>query len=171
MTDPRHVPVLKAETLDILEPGPGKRILDGTFGFGGHTEAFLAAGAEVLALDLDETAHEACLAMAHSRLICRRASFRDLDKMAAEAGWGRLHGVLLDLGVSSLQLDDPGKGFTYRAGGPLDLRFDQRSGPSAADLSGTFPKPSSRICCGTSARSGPAAAWPAPWSGPGPRLR
>jgi len=136
MTGAPHVPVLLEETLALLQPGPGRRYVDGTFGFGGHTSALLDAGAEVLGLDLDATAFAACerLAAGRSGLHCRRDSFRNLDRALADLGWPAVDGVLLDLGVSSLQLDDPDKGFTYRADGPLDLRFDQDHGSPACDL-------------------------------------
>ncbi|MFO7609399.1 MAG: 16S rRNA (cytosine(1402)-N(4))-methyltransferase RsmH [Candidatus Krumholzibacteriia bacterium] len=136
MTAAPHVPVLLQETIDLLQPGPGRRYVDGTFGFGGHSEALLAAGAEVLGLDLDAVACAACARLATDRpqLHCRRASFRDLDRTLAAQGWPAVDGVLLDLGVSSLQLDDARKGFSYRADGPLDLRFDQDQGEPASSL-------------------------------------
>ena len=136
MTPAPHVPVLKDETIGILKPAAGMRIVDGTFGFGGHSRAFLDAGAEVLGLDLDAVALDACRRLSGEQpgLHCRHYSFRDLDQALRDVGWGRVDGVLLDLGVSSWQLDDPGKGFSYRADGPLDLRFDQQSGRTAADL-------------------------------------
>ena len=136
MTETPHVPVLKDETLGFLKPKPGMRIVDGTFGFGGHTRAMLEAGAEVLGLDLDGVAEEAALRLAaeNPALKFRRLSFRQLDQAISQVGWTRVDGVLLDLGVSSWQLDDPGKGFSYRFDGPLDLRFNQDEGPTAADL-------------------------------------
>jgi len=136
MTDAPHIPVLKDETLGLLKPGPGKRIVDGTFGFGGHTLAMLEAGAEVLGLDLDSVAIRACRRISADRhtLFCEQESFRHMDRALARVGWSQVDGVLLDLGVSSLQLDDPGKGFSYRADGPLDLRFNQDRGRTAADL-------------------------------------
>lgn len=136
MTGAPHVPVLREETLGLLRPGPGMRLVDGTFGFGGHARAMLAAGAEVLGLDLDGTAMEACRKLAADQpgLTCHRISFRHADTALREAGWDRADGLLLDLGVSSLQLDDPAKGFSYRGDGPLDLRFDQDRGRTAADL-------------------------------------
>ncbi len=90
----------------------------------------LEAGAEVLGLDLDTVAQGACrrLAAEHSGLKCCHISFGHLDQALSQAGWTPVDGVLLDLGVSSWQLDDPGKGFSYRADGPLDLRFNQESG-------------------------------------------
>ncbi|MEZ4388459.1 MAG: 16S rRNA (cytosine(1402)-N(4))-methyltransferase RsmH [Candidatus Krumholzibacteriia bacterium] len=110
--------------------------MDGTFGFGGHSEAFLEAGAEVLGLDLDEEAVAACrrISTDRPRLSCQRRSFRDLVAAVRAAGWDAADGILLDLGVSSRQLDDPGKGFSYRADGPLDLRFHQGEGRPAHAL-------------------------------------
>jgi 16S rRNA (cytosine1402-N4)-methyltransferase len=131
-----HVPVLREETLGLLAAGPGRRIIDGTFGFGGHAAGLLEAGADVLGVDLDAVAQAAChsLAAGQPRLRCHHGSFRDLDAALRSAGWDGADGVLLDLGVSSKQLDDPAKGFSYRADGPLDLRFDQTRGQTAADL-------------------------------------
>jgi 16S rRNA (cytosine1402-N4)-methyltransferase len=131
-----HVPVLRDETLGLLAPGPGRRIVDGTFGFGGHAVGLLEAGADVLGVDLDAVAQAACrdLAAVQPRLRCHRGSFRDLPAALRAGGWDACDGVLLDLGVSSRQLDDPAKGFSYRADGPLDLRFDQDSGQTAAGL-------------------------------------
>jgi len=136
MMERPHEPVLRDEILGFLEPGPGRRFVDGTFGFGGHSEALLDAGAEVLGLDLDEEAVAACrrISTDRPRLICDRRSFRDLRAGLAGTGWARCDGVLLDLGVSSPQLDDPTKGFSYRADGPLDLRFDRDRGRPALDL-------------------------------------
>lgn len=128
-----HVPVLKDEVLGFLEPGPGRRIVDGTFGFGGHSEALLEAGADVLGLDLDEEAVGTCrrISTDRPRLRCQLRSFRELVAAVAEAGWDAVDGILLDLGVSSKQIDDPAKGFSYRADGPLDLRFNQNTGQPA----------------------------------------
>ena len=136
MTDAPHVPVLKEETLGFLQPRQGKRIIDGTFGFGGHSLAMLETGAEVLGLDLDAVAVETCRRISGDRhgLKCMRISFRDLDRAMADAGWDKADGVLLDLGVSSFQLDDPAKGFSYRTDGPLDLRFNQDAGFTAAEF-------------------------------------
>jgi len=136
MTGRLHVPVLKEEILGFLKPGPGRRLVDGTFGFGGHSEAFLEAGADVLGLDLDQEAVAACrrISTDRPRLSCQRRSFRDLAAAVADAGWDAVDGILLDLGVSSRQLDDPGKGFSYRADGPLDLRFHQDEGRPAHAL-------------------------------------
>ncbi len=136
MSDAPHIPVLKEETLSLLEPGPGKRFIDGTFGFGGHSKAMLEAGAEVLGLDLDGVAYAACqkISARETGLHCCRISFRNMDEALETQNWDQVDGVLLDLGVSSLQLDDPDKGFSYRSDGPLDLRFNQDKGQTAAEL-------------------------------------
>ncbi len=136
MSGAPHVPVLLDEVLDLLQPGPGKRIVDGTFGFGGHTRAMLEAGADVLGVDLDRDAQDAgrTLAAETDRFRLASASFRHWDTAVRERGWEHADGLLLDLGVSSLQLDDPDKGFSYRSDAPLDLRFDQTVGESAAAL-------------------------------------
>jgi 16S rRNA (cytosine1402-N4)-methyltransferase len=133
MTGRLHVPVLRDEACGWLQPQPGRRLVDGTFGLGGHTEALLDAGAEVLGLDLDEVAVAACrrISTDRPRLSCQQRSFADLEAALAAAGWMHCDGLLLDLGVSSLQLDEPAKGFSYRADGPLDLRFCQQRGRPA----------------------------------------
>jgi 16S rRNA (cytosine1402-N4)-methyltransferase len=135
MTAP-HVPVLLAEAISYLQPEPGKRIVDGTYGYGGHAAACLQRGAEVLGLDLDADAVAACgqAKAKQPRLHCRKASFRHLDLELKESGWHTCEGVLLDLGVNSRQLDDPAKGFTYRTEAPLDLRFDRQTGQPATAL-------------------------------------
>jgi len=128
-----HVPVLRDAVLDFLRPAPGRRFVDGTYGCGGHASGLLAGGAEVLALDLDGAAIEICRgeAAAQPRLRCARRSFRQLADALADAGWPACDGILLDLGVSSPQLDDPTRGFTYRAEAELDLRFDRDAGEPA----------------------------------------
>ncbi len=140
MTDAPHIPVLRDETLSYLNPGPGKRFIDGTFGFGGHSSVMLETGAEVLGLDLDGVAFGACQEMAKKAdgLHCCRISFRHMEDALKQNNWEPVDGVLLDLGVSSWQLDDPAKGFSYRSDGPLDLRFNQDQGPTAADLVATL---------------------------------
>jgi 16S rRNA (cytosine1402-N4)-methyltransferase len=136
MTAAGHRPVLRAEAVAYLQPAPGKRIVDGTYGRGGHASALLEAGADVLALDLDAEAVAACRAAAagQPRLRCRQGSFGELAGALAEAGWRAADGVLLDLGVSSPQLDDAARGFSYRADAELDLRFDRGRGEPAHRL-------------------------------------
>ncbi len=143
MSGAPHVPVLLDVAVDLLAPAPGRRIVDGTFGFGGHTRELLSRQCEVLGLDLDADALATGrrLEEEHSSFQLQHRSFRDMLTAVQEAGWGQADGILLDLGVSSLQLDEPTKGFSYRADGPLDLRFDQQQGMSAADLIDSLEAP------------------------------
>ncbi len=129
----RHIPVLLKEVLVALEPGAGKVILDGTFGAGGYTSAILGAGAEVIALDRDPTAiagGQALVASNDGRLKLIHSQFSHLADHAPEAG---LDGVVLDIGVSSMQIDEADRGFSFQKNGPLDMRMSA-SGVSAADV-------------------------------------
>ena len=135
-----HQPVLYHEVLDALAPRPGKEYLDGTLGAAGHAEGILKASApdgRLLGLDLDLEA----LTIAHQRLIAyedrtiiRQASYHQAPLILRDIGWGKLAGILLDLGVSSMQIDRPERGFSFMEAGPLDMRFNQEKGPTAADL-------------------------------------
>lgn len=129
----RHIPVLLREVLSALEPAAGKVILDGTFGAGGYTQAILDKGANVVALDRDPTAIAAGQAMVSSsggRLKLIQSQFSDLAKHVPEGG---LDGVVLDIGVSSMQIDEAERGFSFQRNGPLDMRMSA-SGVSAADV-------------------------------------
>jgi len=132
----RHVPVLLDAVIAALDPGPGL-YLDATFGAGGTTRGILAYPAtRVLALDRDPDAIAAGAALAGQsggRLILEQARFGDLDGVAARLGLTGFDGIVLDIGVSSIQLDVPGRGFSFRFDGPLDMRMEQ-TGPTAADL-------------------------------------
>lgn len=133
-----HVPVLLAEVLTALAPKPGGRYLDGTFGAGGYTRAILdtAPGATLLALDRDPTAiaggADLVAAMA-GRLTLSQARFGQLAEEAERFRMAPLDGVVLDIGVSSMQIDQAERGFSFRFDGPLDMRM-ARDGQSAADL-------------------------------------
>jgi len=136
-----HIPVLLQPILDYLLPA--ERIIDGTLGAGGHTAALLEHGAgEVLGLDVDLMA----LDIARGRLApfgeCAHivhASYATMREQARRLGWEGVDGILLDLGVSSMQLDVPERGFAFMHEGPLDMRFDPNSGqPSAADIVNTW---------------------------------
>ena len=138
--------MLLAETVSALRPRPGGRYLDGTFGGGGHTRALLEASAPhgiVLALDADPVAIDRARALQQNpsiaqRLIPVRANFADLAAVAREQGVAPLDGILLDLGLSSFQLDQPQRGFAFRHEGPLDMRFDPDRGVPASDLVNTL---------------------------------
>jgi 16S rRNA (cytosine1402-N4)-methyltransferase len=138
-----HVSVLYQPVLFWLQPAPGLRIVDGTLGGAGHTEGLLAAGADVLALDRDASAVERAstrLARFAGRAILRQASYRQAPEILRQLGWNTVDGILLDLGFSSLQMDDPQRGFSFRLDGPLDMRFDRAGGSTAADLINTLPE-------------------------------
>lgn len=135
-----HVPVLLAEVMAALAPVAGGTFVDGTFGAGGYTRAILDAGAaRVIAVDRDPTAIAAGAALAAGsggRLTLVEGRFSALDDHARAAGEGEpaaVDGVVLDIGVSSMQLDQAERGFSFRGDGPLDMRMS-REGPSAADL-------------------------------------
>ncbi|CAN5232937.1 16S rRNA (cytosine(1402)-N(4))-methyltransferase RsmH [soil metagenome] len=132
-----HRPVLLDEVIHFLAPAPGKLILDGTLGGGGHSERLLEAGACVLGLDQDPAALAAArgrLAKHAQHLAALRLNFRDFSLVLEEAGIGGIDGALVDLGVSSHQLDEPERGFSIRADGPLDMRMDPDSPLKAEDL-------------------------------------
>ena len=128
-----HIPVMLPEVLEALDVRPGQVVLDGTFGAGGYTSAILSAGARVIALDRDPNAiaggnalvekSDGALALIHSR-------FSDLAEHAPAEG---LDGVVLDIGVSSMQIDEAERGFSFQRNGPLDMRMSA-SGVSAADV-------------------------------------
>ncbi|MGN6584641.1 MAG: 16S rRNA (cytosine(1402)-N(4))-methyltransferase RsmH [Rhizobiaceae bacterium] len=128
----RHVPVLLSEVLDLLQPKQGEIIIDGTFGAGGYTKALLDRGASVIAIDRDPDAIAAGRALekeSGGRLSLVEGLFSHLDAYTGAP----VDGVVLDIGVSSMQLDEAGRGFSFRQDGPLDMRMT-RAGLSAADV-------------------------------------
>lgn len=144
MTAP-HVPVLLEEVLAALSPRPGDIIIDATFGAGGYTRALLDAGATVHGFDRDPTAIEAVrgnadawpeLAGEDPRLVLHPRRFSEMTAAMAEAGVSRVDGVVMDIGVSSMQLDRAERGFAFSLDGPLDMRMS-REGESAADFVNT----------------------------------
>jgi 16S rRNA (cytosine1402-N4)-methyltransferase len=147
MTAP-HVPVLLDEVLAALDVGPDKVIIDATFGAGGYTRRFLDAGATVHAFDRDPDAIASARANPERwpelsgeppRLLLHARRFSEMVEAMAEAGVSRVDGIALDIGVSSMQLDQPVRGFAFAAEGPLDMRMAQ-DGPSAADFVNTAPE-------------------------------
>ena len=133
-----HEPVMVAEVLDVLAPSRGGLFVDCTVGLGGHSRALLEAGADrVLALDRDPSAlamAREALAAFGERVELVHADYRELDRVLGERGIDGVSGTLADLGVSSMQLDEEGRGFSFRRDEPLDMRMDRTQGPSAADL-------------------------------------
>jgi len=135
-----HQPVMLREVLDYLAPGPGGSFIDGTVGAGGHAAALLASTSpdgRLLGFDRDPAA----LAFATKRLapygvrfLPILGSYAGMGEIAADCGFSAVDGILLDLGLSSRQLDDADRGFSFLKEGPLDMRFDPRQGETAADL-------------------------------------
>jgi 16S rRNA (cytosine1402-N4)-methyltransferase len=132
-----HRPVLMQEAVELLAPRPGSLVVDATVGGGGHTEAILKTGADVLALDQDpdaiEEAREA-LSPYGGRVTLRQANFRNAGRILDELGIRAIGGALLDLGVSSRQLENAERGFSIMRNGPLDMRMDPRTQLTAADV-------------------------------------
>jgi 16S rRNA (cytosine1402-N4)-methyltransferase len=143
-----HRPVLLDDVVAALHPRPAGRYLDGTFGGGGHTQALLEASAPdgvVLALDADPAAIDRASRLRQQpgigeRLIPIPANFADLAAAAREHEVAPLDGILLDLGLSSFQLDEPERGFAFRHEGPLDMRFDPEQGAPASALVNSLPE-------------------------------
>ncbi len=136
-----HRPVLLVETVELLAPRAGSLILDGTCGGGGHTEALLQAGADVLALDQDPDALEFSgtrLTNFGSRVTLERANFRDAGAVLDRLGIAQIGGAVLDLGVSSRQLENGERGFSLMRNGPLDMRMDPRRELTAAEVVNTY---------------------------------
>lgn len=141
---PAHEPVMTAEVLEGLAVRPGGRYIDATVGAGGHAAAILEAarpGGALLGIDVDPQA----LALARERLapfgeaaVLARGDHRDVATIAEGRGFGEAGGVLFDLGVSSLQLDAPGRGFSFRRDEPLDMRMDPDGGVTAADIANEY---------------------------------
>jgi 16S rRNA (cytosine1402-N4)-methyltransferase len=136
-----HRPVLLRETIELLAAERGGLFVDCTVGLGGHSEAILQASsdAQVLGIDRDEEALELArqrLALYGSRFSAVHADFRELTRVLATAKVRQVRGVLADLGVSSLQLDSPVRGFSFRHEAPLDMRMDMSKGETAAELLG-----------------------------------
>jgi len=138
MTTPLHDPVMVTEVIELLAPSRGGLFVDCTVGLGGHSRALLEAGASsVLGFDRDATALQIArerLAPFGDRVRLAHADYRDLDRVLGEQGIDAVAGALADLGVSSMQFDAEGRGFSFRRDEPLDMRMDQSRGPSAADL-------------------------------------
>src|SRR5437764_4431405 len=132
-----HRPVLANEVVEFLAPKPGSLIVDATLGGGGHTEAILKSGADVLALDQDPDAigHGADrLSEFGGRVTLRQANFREAARLLDELGIRQIGGALLDLGVSSRQLENAERGFSVMRNGPLDMRMDPRGELTAATI-------------------------------------
>lgn len=147
--DTRHVPVLLQRVLDLLAPALADRaavLVDATVGLGGHADALLSTHPRLVLVGLDRDAR--ALELAGERLARHgdrvhlvHAVYDDLPSALADLGFSTVHGVLFDLGVSSLQLDEPERGFAYSQDVPLDMRMNQDSGVTAAEVLNDYPVP------------------------------
>ncbi|WP_374332758.1 16S rRNA (cytosine(1402)-N(4))-methyltransferase, partial [Aestuariivirga sp.] len=137
---PPHVPVMLAEVLSALSPHDDGTYVDGTFGAGGYTRAILAAArTRVIAIDRDPSAirgGQALVAEYSPRLSLREGRFADMEALVGDE---RIDGVVLDIGISSMQIDEAERGFSFLRDGPLDMRMAQ-AGTSAADAINTLPQ-------------------------------
>ena len=132
--------------MEMIQPAPGRTVIDATFGRGGHTRALLGRGARVIALDVDPDAQAEAEKLAREAGLDRfrfiRKNFGQLAEIAAEEG--PVDGLLLDLGLSSPQLDQAERGFSFQQSGPLDMRMDPTRGETAAELVNRLPEPELR---------------------------
>jgi 16S rRNA (cytosine1402-N4)-methyltransferase len=146
MDQSTHIPVLYSEVLDLLRPQPGGQYIDGTLGAGGHTKGILEASApdgRVLVFDRDLEAIQFTrrrLEKFGERVVYINASYAIMNKLAEKNGFTNVEGVLLDLGLSSRQLADASRGFSFLREGPLDMRFDPSKDTEAADLINNLSK-------------------------------
>ncbi|MCB0064654.1 MAG: 16S rRNA (cytosine(1402)-N(4))-methyltransferase RsmH, partial [Caldilineaceae bacterium] len=147
-SDSSHVPVLIQEVVSGLQIAPGMQMIDGTLGGGGHAAVLLdhsAPDGQLLGIDADPAAirrNQANMAdwIAEGRLRIVQGNFGEIGTIAAANGFSAVDAILLDLGVSSFQLETPERGFSFSHDGPLDMRFDPQAGESAADLVNTWPE-------------------------------
>jgi 16S rRNA (cytosine1402-N4)-methyltransferase len=140
-----HAPVMPQEVMEFLRPEAQRRYLDGTLGGGGHSEKILdlsSPDGTVLGLDWDDEAIAAAsrrLERFGERFVVRRANFRDAREILRQIGWERVHGVLLDLGISSHHVESAERGFSFQAEARLDMRMDRRQSPDASEIVNAFP--------------------------------
>ncbi|MCH7754628.1 16S rRNA (cytosine(1402)-N(4))-methyltransferase RsmH [candidate division KSB1 bacterium] len=137
-----HEPVLKEEALSFLVTAKNGIYLDGTLGGGGHSEAILKninKSGRLIALDLDNDAiHFSRTRLKHKNFLVEQANFKNLGEVLKKLKINRVHGILLDLGVSSYQIDTAEKGFSYRASGKLDMRMNSKQQLTAHEIANTF---------------------------------
>lgn len=142
MTDALHIPVMLNEVVETLQPKAGEVYVDGTFGAGGYSRAIMdAADCTVIGIDRDETAFALAASWKDKygeRLKLVHSNFAQAKDCLAELGIDKVDAVVLDLGVSSMQIDQEERGFSFRFDGPLDMRMDRSSGKTAADLVNTL---------------------------------
>jgi 16S rRNA (cytosine1402-N4)-methyltransferase len=139
----RHIPVMLSEVLAALEPKDGEIIVDGTFGAGGYSEAILnRADCKIIAIDRDPEAFRLSGQLAErysGRLMAVLGRYSEMEQIAASEGFTAVDGVTLDLGISSMQLDEPARGFSFMQDGPLDMRMGE-GGPAASEIVNALPE-------------------------------
>ena len=129
-----HVSVMLQEAVDALDVKEGGLYVDGTLGRAGHAKEILRRGGRVIGIDRDDEALQAVAAMKLDGLKTVKGNHGDIAEILKKEGWGKVDGILLDLGVSSPQLDESERGFSFKAEGPLDMRMDRTGGLTAADI-------------------------------------
>jgi 16S rRNA (cytosine1402-N4)-methyltransferase len=134
MSNAVHIPVMLMEAVDALAVKPGGLYIDGTLGRAGHTREILRRGGRVLGIDRDDAALAAANSLNHENFKAVKGNHGDIAEIAKKEGVEEADGILLDLGVSSPQLDESERGFSFRAEGPLDMRMDRSGGVTAADV-------------------------------------
>src|SRR5262245_23619236 len=140
----RHTPVLLNEVIQYRDPKPGGRFIDATLGAGGHTRAILERtepDGKVLGIDQDESALSSAketLESFGSRVVLIHSNFRAVKEVSEEQGFSGCDGVLADIGISSMMVDDPSRGFSFMREGPLDMRMDRSQALTAADIVNTY---------------------------------
>ncbi|MEK7581091.1 MAG: 16S rRNA (cytosine(1402)-N(4))-methyltransferase RsmH [Patescibacteria group bacterium] len=135
-----HDSVLKDEAIDLLNVVPGKKYIDATAGGGGHTEEMVKRGGIVLAIDRDQEAAEVLRKKNFKGVVVVKDNFSRISELAQKYDFEKVSGILFDLGVSSHQLDDPKRGFSFQKEGPLDMRMDADSNIKATDIINNFEK-------------------------------
>ena len=141
-----HTSVLPEEVMRFLEPKPGGRFIDATLGSGGHTRMLLertAPDGRVLAIDQDESALKSAVESLESfgsRLVTAHSNFKDIASVAEHYGFLAVDGILADIGISSMMVDDPSRGFSFMREGPLDMRMDRHQDLTAAEVVNSFPE-------------------------------
>lgn len=139
MIESPHIPVMLNEVLSALKPVAGEVYVDGTLGAGGYSRGILKAdqSCKVIGIDRDQTAHDMAARWGvdyKERLILAKDSFGNLESVLDSISVAKVDGIVLDLGVSSMQFDDAGRGFSFRFDAPLDMRMDRGGGQTAADI-------------------------------------